>query len=111
MAPRAQLCPTIYPTWRNIIHAVHTATERLIPEAQCLRSDHRKDHPNVGTKNVDESDETQTLYVCLDPAYSYCMFFIDRQLSQTKATIESTSSIQDMIYMFLQGYVCLNTYI
>ena len=61
-------------------------------------------------KNVDEIDATQTLHVCVDPAYSYCMFFIDRQLSQTKATIESTSSIQDMIYMFLQGYVCLNTY-
>ena len=61
-------------------------------------------------KNVDEIDATQTLHVCVDPAYSYCMFFIDRQLSQTKATIESTSSIQDMIYMFLQAYVCLSTH-
>lgn len=41
------------------------------------------------------------------------MIFIDRQLSQTKATIESTSSIQDMIYIIhvLAGLLCLSKHI
>lgn len=55
------------PTWRNMIHAVHTATERLIPEAQCLEIFTRKTIHRKWEKIVEEIDKIQTLHVCVDP--------------------------------------------